>query len=361
MKEADAAGATDGAIALPLRPGEEHAILFGADALRFARSVNYAVGDDILLHLVVRPADDALIVNDLLDGRWGAEQRLPLAGAGGPEGLHVRVAVTGDGFRIGLGEATVLAFQARRGMAAAAELRSAPGITIGLPGQVGPPAGPAPEPRAPSDRATAPRPALPRHPAAPVGDENPAADRFAELERRAAAQEARLAALEASLARAATTRGASGGEAGAELARIPAALLEGVGLQDPASAGQDASRWLGRHAALVLRQRVPAQEIILRVATMAPGLDRERLFCTLNGVRAPHRWEEDGFGHRALRVAVPEGADIGGMVGVLRLSFDAAPAAPGGTIACAGVSLQRRGAAGQSTDHASAGDEAEAG
>lgn len=319
----------DDAAALPLRPGDEHAILFDAEAQRFARSVNYAVGDDILLHLIVRAPEGVLVVNDLLDGHWGAERQLPLDAARGAEGVRVRVVLAEDGFRIGLGEEAAVAFQPRRGMAGAVELRGAPGVTIAVRGGAGQredgpaiPAGEAREPLRPAGAGAGERPGDSGPPASvPVG----------RLPDHARAQAA----------------GSDGAVAG--IARVPAASLEGIGLHAPVSDGRRAWRWLGRHAAIVLRARVAAREIRLYVVAVAPGLDREALFCTVNGIHARHRWLDDGDGQLALSVAIPEGGDLGGMVGVLRLSFAGQAEAPDGTgavtIACCEVGLSAGGPA----------------
>jgi hypothetical protein len=351
-------------VGLPLRPGDEHAILFDADAERFARSVNYVAGDDILLHLILRAPEDVLVANDLLDGGWGAERRLPLAGARGAEGVRVRVVVAEDGFLIGLGEEEAVAFRPRCGMAGQVDLRGAPGVTIAVrsgaargglgqpdaspPAEAAPVAGHGSEPQAPAvpdagERRASPPAAVAD--AAAITTAAVAGNRIGELERRAEAQEARMAALEAAIGR--RKGDAAAMPADAELACIPAALLDGIGLHAPVFDGRHASRWLGRHAALVLRERVPAREISLGVAAIAPGLDREALFCTVNGIRADHRWLDDGRGRLALCVAIPEGGDLGGMVGVLRLSFDGVAEAPDGTaavtIACTDVTLSRSG------------------
>ncbi|MGY4802317.1 hypothetical protein [Teichococcus aerofrigidensis] len=75
----------------PLRPGERH--LFRISVLgEGPETLDYLDGDDILLHLSLRPASARLVVNDRIDGGWGTETGLTLP-AGALNGLEVALTI----------------------------------------------------------------------------------------------------------------------------------------------------------------------------------------------------------------------------------------------------------------------------
>lgn len=61
----------------PPRPGERHRFRISVLG-EGPETLDYLDGDDILLHLSLRPATARLVVNDRIDGRWGTEAGLAL-------------------------------------------------------------------------------------------------------------------------------------------------------------------------------------------------------------------------------------------------------------------------------------------
>ncbi len=61
--------------------------------------MNFALGEDVPLHLIVRDNEDVLVVNDRRDGIWGREMRVPLPLAR-PRALPVTVEFRARGLRI---------------------------------------------------------------------------------------------------------------------------------------------------------------------------------------------------------------------------------------------------------------------
>lgn len=472
---------------LPLRAGDEHIVTFDHEAQVFEQSVNYHVGEDVVLHVVIRKLHAIIVINDFVGGVWGTERHLTARSDDGLD-IAVRVLVQEDGFRVSSNGEEFVEFKPRRPIQGNVELRKTPNILLVVNAAEAAAMEPHDSPQAAPARAldtelddksqhsptlsTDPHDAR-QHSSAPeldtkpvllvadcdvdlfskrphiqlaivtqredgsvglrVGDDvygverfphhvlaaialSPAGvallrfalgalaefnvdansivamagddeaglaqliakgtvrllneqgtllrqnvDRITRLERLVGEQNHRIEELERlisstfpgtraaaveSVRPAAPADGTSGDSVEQGAVQLLAPSFEGVGLHEPQSNGRTAWRWLSRNAGLVIRNKMQAREIRLGVVAVAQGVDISTMFCTLNGTQVQPIWSEEESGRRTITINVPEGNGVGGMVGVLRLSFKSAFHAPGDerplTIACDTVTLLQR-------------------
>lgn len=115
-------------------------LAFGERAVAQSQSANYHQGEDIRLHLIIRGVDGEphLIANDLLDGQWGEELRLPLSPADAPAPT-VGVAFTAGGILVIPPGGQAAAFRPGQPAPDPVVLRRGPDITVGAGAMPAPP------------------------------------------------------------------------------------------------------------------------------------------------------------------------------------------------------------------------------
>jgi len=127
------AGGSSDLHSVTILPGDRHRVSFAREAIELGRALDYVSGDRVLLHVVVREAFGALVVNDRTGAVWNRELSLPLSAADLAAPILIELCFEAAGVILRLPDGRSARFERWVCPAEAVELRCPPAITLELP------------------------------------------------------------------------------------------------------------------------------------------------------------------------------------------------------------------------------------